>query len=111
MKIMETSQPSKLKSISKRIEFIQYFRGIAILLVILTHTTHHAFKDNIGIKPIDMFIWFGHQGVTLFFVISAFTIFYSIDSKLSTENNSYDKFMVRRFFRIAPLYYLGYFFY
>lgn len=97
--------------IKNKFDYIQEFRGIAILLVILTHTTHHGYSNDIGINFFDKIIWYGHQGVTLFFVISAFTIFYSIDIKFKTENNNYLKFILRRFFRIAPLYYLGILFY
>lgn len=90
-----------------KLNYIQNFRGIAILLVVLTHTTHHGFSDDIGILFLDNLVWFGHQGVTLFFVISAFTIFYSLDNHVLIDGNVYRKFLIRRFFRIAPLYYLG----
>ena len=95
---------------TSKINYIQFWRAIAILMVIITHAAHNN-STYIGISAIDNFIFLGQQGVTLFFVISAFTIFYSIDEKLSVENNNYFNFLVRRFFRIAPLYYLGICFY
>lgn len=94
----------------QKIDYIQFWRAVAILFVIITHAAHID-SAEIGIKAIDNFIYLGQQGVTLFFVISAFTIFYSIDSKLSVEKNNYSHFLLRRFFRIAPLYYLGISFY
>lgn len=97
----------QMNDTTQRFDYLNYWRGIAILLVILTHTTHHNMSGDVGIKIIDDLFYFGHHGVTLFFIISSFTIFYSIHSKLGSENNSFWKFNTRRFFRIAPLYYLG----
>ncbi|WP_256009574.1 acyltransferase family protein [Desertivirga xinjiangensis] len=96
-----------LLSENLRFDYLQQWRGIAIILVVLTHTTHHGMSPDIGIQFLDNFIWFGARGVTLFFVLSSFTIFYSIEGKLKSENNNYTNFLIRRFFRIAPLYYLG----
>jgi peptidoglycan/LPS O-acetylase OafA/YrhL len=48
----------------------------------------------------------GGRGVQLFFVASAFTLFFSLSNAKSSENQNYN-FFIRRFFRIAPMYYLG----
>jgi peptidoglycan/LPS O-acetylase OafA/YrhL len=52
----------------------------------------------------------GGKGVQLFFVASAFTLFFSLSKKKLTHNVKYN-FYVRRIFRIAPLYYLGIIYY
>ncbi|RKD12409.1 hypothetical protein BCY91_12220 [Pelobium manganitolerans] len=92
----------------KKINYIQNWRGIAILLVILAHTSHHNVSPDLGIKYLDNFIWFGGHGVTLFFVISAFTIFYSLELERKSQGQvDFIGFMIKRFFRIAPLYYFG----
>src|SRR5206468_2969412 len=58
----------------------------------------------------NLFI-FGRYGVQLFFFASAFTIFYSYHNRFNKETNPDLKFIIRRFFRIAPLYYLAILFY
>lgn len=94
----------------QKLAYIQQWRGLAILLVILSHTTHHDISSFIGIGFIDNLIWFGGHGVTLFFVLSAFTILYS-QSKATIDKLNKVDFFIKRFFRIAPLYYLGLIFY
>jgi peptidoglycan/LPS O-acetylase OafA/YrhL len=44
-------------------------------------------------------------GIPLFFIISAFTLYLSLDSKVG-EGKRFIKFYLRRFFRIAPLFYV-----
>lgn len=94
----------------QKLAYIQQWRGGAILLVILAHTSHHDVSIDFGVPFIDNFIWFGGHGVTLFFVLSAYTILYS---QAKEPTGKFDKlgFLIKRFFRIAPLYYLGLLFY
>jgi peptidoglycan/LPS O-acetylase OafA/YrhL len=74
-------------------------RGFAVLIVFLSHTSG---RDQTVIPALD-FSGIGHLGVYLFFVLSGFLLTYSLlhRGKISIFN-----FYVRRFFRIAPLYYL-----
>lgn len=53
------------------------------------------------------FIWSGRFGVQLFFVASAFTLFYTCNYRFNKEKQPVIGFFIRRFFRIAPLYYFG----
>ena len=53
----------------------------------------------------------GHEGVELFFLISALTLFFSLDSRRRSERRPTLNFFIRRFFRIAPLFYTGALFY
>ena len=46
----------------------------------------------------------GKYGVQLFFIASAFTLFLSRHRRSEVGNKN---FFIRRFFRIAPMYYLG----
>ncbi|MCW7490388.1 acyltransferase family protein [Leptospira meyeri] len=84
----------------KKYEFVDALRGIAILGVILPHI------ENTGIFGI-----IGQYGVQLFFVVSAFTLFLSMDAKFKVEHNPIRNFFIRRFFRIAPAFYLAALFY
>lgn len=101
----------KEKFETKRIEPLDSLRGIAALLVLVYHVKY------IHKLPIDFYSEFIVAklalGVPMFFVLSSFSIFYSLEGKdFSIKSMQY--YFIRRFFRIAPLYYfllLVYFFY
>lgn len=77
-------------------------RGIAAFAVVLFHLVHLA---NIAVPPAFSFIAadFG-KGVHLFFVLSAFSLMHSTEHTLHRASWAKEYF-VRRFFRIAPLFY------
>lgn len=76
--------------------YIQYLRGIAALLVVITHSaTHFELVANSFIRH------FGEYGVDVFFVISGFIMVYTTLGKKYSPG----VFLLRRFERIAPLYY------
>lgn len=83
--------------------YVDSLRGLAILGVISTHIS--AFTKGLP-GPLQSFLSSGHYGVQLFFMMSAFTLFNSIHSR---PHSSYwvRDFYIRRFFRIAPLFYVG----
>jgi peptidoglycan/LPS O-acetylase OafA/YrhL len=86
------------------LDYIDSLRWIAIILVLIIHLS--IWLPILGIKIpnyILTFIWFWQYGVLLFFLVSSYTLFRSLD--LRKENNM-KYFFLRRFFRIAPLYYL-----
>lgn len=95
-----------LASQKSRLHFIDSLRGLAALYVLIFHIAiaTPSFKP---ILPgwIEPLIVNGGTGVTLFFVISAFTLCYMVKAR-EGEENAERKFYIRRFFRIAPLYYL-----
>lgn len=67
----------------------------------------HVGQTVQGLNPTVSFITrYGQLGVQLFFLVSAFTLCMSMDRR-STEAFSTAKFYIRRYFRIAPLYYAG----
>lgn len=97
--------------VGKRIEIIDFWRGIAIMLVIATHSAHHNISKDIGNKIIDNAIYSFHHGVTLFFIISGLTIFLTYKNKYINEKYGKIKFIISRVFRIYPLYLIGIIFY
>jgi len=91
------------KPLAKTERFIgfDYLRGIAVILVFLSH-----------IPVLDsMPYWFkrvsetGSCGVQLFFIISAFVLMHSTTKRFSLEHHRIKIYYFRRFMRIAPLYY------
>ena len=87
---------------TRKLAYIDLIRGLAILMVICVH---HA-KCFSGPAILKIVSAYGQMGVQLFFVTSAFTMCMSASSR---RNESYSKtnFYIRRYFRIAPLYYFG----
>jgi peptidoglycan/LPS O-acetylase OafA/YrhL len=87
----------------KKLVYIDSLRGIAILMVIIVHNSAIIQQLSPNVKLITSY---GQMGVQLFFLLSAMTLTISNKSK-SNESSHILKFYIRRFFRIAPLYYFG----
>ena len=88
---------------ANRLNFVDSLRGFAALYVILFHMVlvpSHRLQIPEYIKG---FIMNGGSGVTLFFVISAFTLCYTLDGRNDKKGYIF-QFYIRRFFRIVPLY-------
>ena len=87
------------KNHASRIEFLDGLRGIAILLVIFFHAycrwpEHISFVE----KTKDIFIFeYGYLGVQLFFMISGFVIFMSLDRCKNIQ-----QFIFKRWIRLFP---------
>ena len=85
-----------------RYDFIDALRGIAIIGVLMVHTSSLGVPENDFLSTL---IFGGQHGVYLFFVVSAFTIFNSIERRQVAEGSKQSRnFFIRRFFRIAPLF-------
>lgn len=88
----------------KKYAYIDALRGFAVLGVILVHC---------GLRFTDLPTWLksitvqGERGVQLFFILSALTLFLSMKQRSSFEDERTIDFFIRRFFRIAPLFYLA----
>jgi peptidoglycan/LPS O-acetylase OafA/YrhL len=77
-----------------KIQILDFYRGIAILLVFI----HHILYATFGTYQFDIF----DAGVPIFFVISGFCIHLSF-----TQNPSWHSFFNKRFFRIYPPYFVA----
>ena len=86
--------------IKTRFSELDALRGIAAMAVVFYHYTDR-YRDLFGLKPSYFKIEYGYLGVHLFFIISGFVIFYTIEN----SKNAYD-FISRRFTRIFPIYWV-----
>ncbi len=88
----------------RKYDFIDALRGWAALAVVFVHL-------SLWIKPESFLLATiahnGMRGVQLFFIASALTLMLSMDSRIGIEKNAIRNFFIRRFFRIAPLFYFG----
>ncbi|WP_296676624.1 acyltransferase [Novosphingobium sp.] len=90
---------------SRKLAFVDRMRGIAILLVMAMH-----YLQVFASPVIRDWGELGQIGVQVFFVASAYTLCLSANQRRE-EAHPVLNFYIRRYFRIAPLYYLGIAFY
>jgi peptidoglycan/LPS O-acetylase OafA/YrhL len=85
----------------KRIDVLDGLRGLAVLIVFLSHTSGR----EQSLSSFLQFLGIGHIGVYLFFTLSAFLLGKGLFSK-PFSSNTISAFFIKRILRIAPLYYL-----
>ncbi len=88
----------------RRLESIDALRGIAATYVVIFHVTRIPVPNLAVPDWLSMIVGGGGTGVTLFFVISAFSLCYTMPARLKEERPTLS-FYRHRFFRIAPLFY------
>lgn len=89
---------------ARHLGFLDAMRGIAVLGVILVHSGTATLDAQ---SKLGAYTFAGQRGVELFYMVSAFTLFLSRDVHQGKEQFPVSNFFLRRFFRIAPLYYLA----
>jgi peptidoglycan/LPS O-acetylase OafA/YrhL len=84
--------------------YIDAIRGLAIILVVLVHSSQ-------AVKPTSSLLsWLmneGARGVQLFYIASAITLCMSWAARNIDEAHPVRNFYIRRFFRIAPMFYVA----
>lgn len=90
---------------NQNLDYIEAVRGYAVVGVVMVHCL-------LGEKGVFLSgLWgLGAKGVQLFFMASAFTLFLS-HSRRRSERRPYLNFFIRRYFRIAPMFYFAIFYY
>jgi peptidoglycan/LPS O-acetylase OafA/YrhL len=89
-----------------KLKYIDALRGLAIMGVLIVHCGQHGRNEGLP-TVIQSIILNGAHGVQLFYVASAFTLFLTLANRRAPEKYPWFNFFIRRFFRIAPMYYLG----
>lgn len=102
--------PTNFRSFDQQdhLQVIDALRGYAILIVIAVHTLGHV-PDLAW--PVKRVLTMGFYGVQLFFLASAVTLMMSWHRSADPFGARSLKFLMRRFFRIAPLYWMAVVFY
>lgn len=95
-----------MTNIKYKLNWIDAIRGYAVLGVLCVHSLMGS-KDVL----LQNFWGLGAKGVQLFYMASAFTLFYSYYNRKDNEVHIIENFFTRRFFRIAPMFYLAIFYY
>ena len=88
----------------RRLSVIDALRGVAAIYVIAYHVSLMPDPDVPVPRWLARAVGAGWSGVTLFFVLSAFTLCYTLDARAG-ERHRVAKFYLRRALRIAPLYF------
>jgi peptidoglycan/LPS O-acetylase OafA/YrhL len=89
-----------------KLKYIDALRGVAIVGVLMVHCGQTGSNENLP-SFLQSVILNGAYGVQLFYVASAFTLFLSLAHRDKAHGSIWFDFFTRRFFRIAPMYYLG----
>lgn len=108
---MSENTAHKEKAPFVRLEFLDSLRCFAILYVVVSHLILIP-QPNLPVPQsiATLLINGGYAGVSLFFVLSGFSLCFSMEARRG-EPNQIPRFYIRRFFRIAPLFYLMLFIY
>tara|TARA_Y100000389_G_C17466442_1_gene526095 strand:+ start:1744 stop:2820 length:1077 start_codon:yes stop_codon:yes gene_type:complete len=94
---------------SKKYDFIDFLRGIAILFVFVNHIPRYEDQLFSNLSLLQRFPFsIGTYGVQLFYIVSAFTLLISLHNR---KELSFYNFFIRRIFRIVPIFFLGIAFY
>jgi peptidoglycan/LPS O-acetylase OafA/YrhL len=92
----------------ERFLFLDALRGLAIIWITVFHIAFQAVRNQPALnipKWITPYVFEGGDGgVLLFFIISAFLLCHMMTTR-QTEQKTLFSFYIRRFFRIAPLFY------
>jgi peptidoglycan/LPS O-acetylase OafA/YrhL len=88
----------------RRLDFLDCLRGLAAAYVVVYHMVLLP-DPHLGVpRWAEKFALSGGMGVTLFFIVSAFSLYYTMPLRLR-ERSPTASFYLHRFFRIAPLFY------
>lgn len=88
-----------------RLHFLDALRGLAACYVVIYHMALMPQPNLVLPRWAEKFTLMGGTGVTLFFIVSAFSLYYTMPLRASSSR-PIASFFIHRVFRIAPLFYL-----
>lgn len=88
-----------------RLHFLDALRGLAAAYVVVYHMALMPQPHLVLPKWVEKFALMGGTGVTLFFIVSAFSLYYTMPLRMARARPMMS-FFLHRFFRIAPLFYV-----
>ena len=100
------AEASVMRPAARRLDWLDALRGWAVLGVVAVHSSEVAHSRGV----LGTIAGAGQFGVQLFFLVSALTISLTYDSHIRQFGRSLRSqcaWLLKRFFRIAPLYYLA----
>lgn len=93
-----------LSALRPRLEFLDSLRGLAAIYVVIFHAALVPLPALALPEYLKPLVMFGGSGVTLFFVISAFSLTLRMPAHMA--RSGLKSYFVSRIFRIAPLFYV-----
>jgi peptidoglycan/LPS O-acetylase OafA/YrhL len=87
-----------------RLEFLDALRGLAAVYVLVYHMLLLPQPNLLAPRWAEKVALNGGTGVTMFFIVSAFSLYYTMPLRLRERSPTFN-FYLHRFFRIAPLFY------
>lgn len=82
--------------------FLDALRGLAAVAVVAVHTV-----QNFSGASLTPLLGLGAFGVQLFYIVSAYSLCLSFAQRVDNEHHPLRKYLLRRFFRIAPLFWMA----
>ncbi|MFY2763405.1 acyltransferase family protein [Arenimonas sp. MALMAid1274] len=92
-------------SAGPRLEFLDSLRGLAAVYVVVYHMLLIPQPALLAPLWAEKFAHSGGNGVVMFFIVSAFSLYYTMPMR-ERDSRPVLSFYLHRFFRIAPLFYL-----
>ncbi len=89
----------------RKYRYIDALRGIAVMGVVMSHVGFCA--GCVSPSLAEGIQLYATRGVLLFFIVSALTLFLSMEARSKVEEHNNLHFFIRRFFRIAPMFYVA----
>lgn len=89
-----------------KLKYIDSIRGFGMLGILIVHCIYFGNNEKLTEDSVKLISSLGYT-IQLFYMSSAFTLFLSMDNRYEHESRPLLNFFIRRFFRIAPMFYIA----
>src|SRR5262245_6919746 len=94
------SSSNKTPSVPHRLPLVEGLRAYLVLWALAAHAFWAAGYESQWLSGLPKLLLLGHDPAYVAVIISGFVIFLSLD----TQRETYQQFIVRRFFRLFPVF-------